>query len=107
MRRLVLAVLIVAIVATFSVAEVHPTGVAAAFTPTFEEAACPMPLPQGQLAANVRCGYLTVEETHGKDDGRTLKLAVAILKSTAAKSENSVPIFWLSQLKASIGSNVQ
>jgi pimeloyl-ACP methyl ester carboxylesterase len=94
MHRSLLAVLIVAMVAAFLAGASAASRAAAAFTPTFEDAACPMPLPQGQLAHNVRCGYLTVQETHGNDDGRTLKLAVAILKSTAAKPEPD-PVVYL------------
>jgi pimeloyl-ACP methyl ester carboxylesterase len=94
MRRSLLVMLMVAVAAALSVAVHAPERASAAFTPTFEDAACPMPLPEGQVAANVRCGYLTVQETHGKDDGRTLKLAVAILKSTSAKPEPD-PVVYL------------
>ncbi len=62
--------------------------------PRFEDAACPMELPAGQLEEDVRCGYLTAAETRGSDDGRTVKLAVAILKSTSSRPETD-PVVYL------------
>ncbi len=45
----------------------------------FQEAPCPVQFPEADdAAAAVKCGYVRVPEFHGKSDGRTLRLAVAI-----------------------------
>ncbi|CAN5610605.1 alpha/beta fold hydrolase [soil metagenome] len=52
---------------------------------TFETAACPFELPEGLTDGdNVTCGYLTVPLKHEEPSGPTIKLAIAILKSTSA-----------------------
>lgn len=72
----------------------HAVTAVPGLVPRFEDSACPMELPAGQLEENVRCGYLTVEETRGSDDGRTVRLAVAILKSTSERPEPD-PVVYL------------
>jgi pimeloyl-ACP methyl ester carboxylesterase len=47
---------------------------------TFEETACFFELPPGQ---DVTCGYVTVPERHAHPDGPTIRLAVAVIKSTS------------------------
>ncbi len=54
-----------------------------------------MQLPEGQSPERVRCGYLTVEEQHGHPNGHTIKLAVAILRSTSPNPEPD-PVVYLS-----------
>src|SRR6185369_3491638 len=54
---------------------------------TFESATCEMPLPEGQVAANVRCGWLTVPENRHRPGGRAIKLAVVILAATGPSPE--------------------
>lgn len=51
--------------------------------PRFEDAKCPFKLQAGLTdGQNVRCGYLIVPETHATpNNGKTLRLATAILKS--------------------------
>lgn len=50
----------------------------------FEEAKCPFKLGAGQTdGQNVRCGYVTVPESRATPGGKTIKLAVAIFKSTS------------------------
>lgn len=52
----------------------------------FIESSCPFNLPDGLvLGENFKYGYVTVPEFHGKPDGRTLQLAVAIFPSTSAE----------------------
>lgn len=48
--------------------------------PQFEPARCMFPVPSGQ---EPECGYLTVPEDRGQPDSQTIKLAVAIFRSTA------------------------
>jgi pimeloyl-ACP methyl ester carboxylesterase len=57
------------------------------FIATFEPATCEMPLPEGQDPTNVRCGWLTVPENRRHPEGRTIKLAVVILKATGTNPE--------------------
>ena len=48
----------------------------------FEEAPCPMTVPDGVLEGkDVLCGYVTVPEHHWRPDGRTFQLAVAMVTS--------------------------
>jgi pimeloyl-ACP methyl ester carboxylesterase len=49
--------------------------------PRFEPAPCPVPVPPG---VRVECGYLIVLENRVDPDSRTIKLAVAILKSRSS-----------------------
>ncbi|HWQ16110.1 MAG TPA: alpha/beta fold hydrolase, partial [Roseiflexaceae bacterium] len=53
----------------------------AAYAPRFEPAGCPF----DTLGERVECGYLVVPESRAKPDGRQVKLAVAIVRSTAAR----------------------
>ena len=55
--------------------------------PVFQPAKCEVPLPDGQDAAHVECGSLTVPEDRDRPSGRAIELAVAILHSTAASPE--------------------
>ncbi len=50
------------------------------YEPLFESASCPMDTPAGAM---VDCGYLTVPEDRTQPDGRQVRLAVAILRSTS------------------------
>jgi pimeloyl-ACP methyl ester carboxylesterase len=51
---------------------------------TFEEALCPLELPASVLEGrDVVCGYVTVPEEHARPDGSTIRLAVAVIKSTS------------------------
>jgi pimeloyl-ACP methyl ester carboxylesterase len=51
---------------------------------------CPFTVP---LGLNVQCGYLTVPEDHDQPDGATIRLAVAILKSSSSSPEPDPLIF--------------
>src|SRR5260221_2060194 len=52
----------------------------------FEKTACKFDMPQGMTEGkDVQCGFMVVPEDHAKPDGATIKLAVAIVKSTADK----------------------
>ncbi len=57
------------------------------YTPIFEEKPCPFEATPEQLS-QIRCSWLTVPENRDKPDGRTLKLAVAVVSSL---SENPEP----------------
>lgn len=55
----------------------------------FQPAACMFDLPPGvRDGEDIECGYLTVPEHHARPDGRTIRLAVAIIK---ARGENPAP----------------
>lgn len=57
--------------------------------PTFEEAPCPLELPESVVQGqDIICGYMTVPEEHDNPHGPTIRLAVAVVKST---SENPAP----------------
>jgi pimeloyl-ACP methyl ester carboxylesterase len=50
----------------------------------FEEAPCPMTVPEGVVEGeDIVCGYVTVPEHHASPDGRTFRLAVAKVTSLA------------------------
>ena len=55
-----------------------------AYTATFEQGACPWAIPAGQKPEGVRCGFVVVPENRAKSVGRTVRLAVAVFKATAA-----------------------
>jgi len=61
-----------------------PGGGATTATPQYETAACEVAPPTGQDAARMQCGFLTVPENRHLRGGRTIKLAVVVLRSTAA-----------------------
>src|SRR5262245_20711891 len=48
----------------------------------YEPAPCDVKLPDGQPAETVECGHLIVPEDRSRNDGRTVTLAVAVLKAT-------------------------
>jgi len=61
-----------------------PAAAQSDFTPTFEEAPCFVPLPEGVVEGeDVICGYVTVPETHANPGGPTIRLAVAVIKSNS------------------------
>jgi pimeloyl-ACP methyl ester carboxylesterase len=50
---------------------------------TFEAAPCPMELPTSvRHGEDIVCGYVTVPEEHAHPEGETVRLAVAVVKST-------------------------
>lgn len=57
----------------------------------YEEADCPFDIPSGE---EVDCGYLTVPEDRSNPDSRTIRLAVAIVRSPAKNPEPD-PIVYL------------
>lgn len=51
---------------------------------SFAQAACMFTLPQNVVEGrDIRCGWLTVPEVHDRPSGKTIRLAVAIVKSKA------------------------
>lgn len=50
------------------------------YVPTFTSSACQFNVPEG---TNVECGYLTVPEDRNLPDGSTIRLHVAVFKSTS------------------------
>ncbi len=58
--------------------------------PNWQPTECPAPLP---TTAKVECGYLTVPEDHAHPEGRTIQIAVAILKSRAEVSAPDPLVF--------------
>lgn len=61
-------------------------------TVRFEAAGCPFNVPGG---LNVECGYLTVPEDRRQFDGRTIQLAVAIVRTTSTNPAPD-PLVYLS-----------
>ena len=54
------------------------------YSPAFEVTECPFEVPKGYAPI---CGYLTVPEDRSQADGRTIRLAIAVFKSTSANPE--------------------
>ena len=57
---------------------------AGAYTPIFEEAECPFPIPEGFEPG---CGYLLIPENRALPEGRLIRLGVAIFHSTDPSSD--------------------
>jgi pimeloyl-ACP methyl ester carboxylesterase len=73
----ILAVLVCALFAAPRTAQAQDTQ----FTPTFEGAECPF----GNITQyTIECGWLTVPEDHAAPNGKTIRLAVAVIRSTSA-----------------------
>jgi pimeloyl-ACP methyl ester carboxylesterase len=64
---------------------------ASAATLGFEHAPCKFSIPTGE---NADCGYLTVPESRTQTNGRTIRLPVAVLKSSSAERKPD-PIVYL------------
>ncbi|MEJ5200805.1 MAG: alpha/beta hydrolase [Anaerolineales bacterium] len=60
------------------------TGTPSKQPPYFEPTACMIDLPAGYEGERVVCGYLVVPEIHSQPQGKTIRLAVIILKSISA-----------------------
>lgn len=82
---------------TPTVAAPTPTAVPApVLKATFEDAPCPMQLPEGAVEGrDIACGYVTVPERHAVPEGNTIQLAVAVIPSTIGGSA-SAPLVMLS-----------
>lgn len=61
----------------------------------FEPAACDFKLPDGQNQDTVECGHLIAPEDRSRTDGRTVRLAIAVLKATD-ETPASDPFVYLS-----------
>ena len=62
--------------------------------PRFEAAACPWKLPTGQIEGQtVRCGFAVVPEVHKNPTGPTIRLPVAVFKSTASAPAPDATIY--------------
>lgn len=61
--------------------------------PRFEPGECPFAGSEWLADERIDCGYLIVPENRQKDDGRTLRLAVAILRSTSPHPEPDPVLF--------------
>jgi pimeloyl-ACP methyl ester carboxylesterase len=64
------------------------------YQPRFEEAACPFDASP-QALEQVRCGWLVVPQNRAEPEGKQVRLAVAVLKSTSATPRPD-PIVFLS-----------
>ncbi|WP_187432505.1 alpha/beta fold hydrolase [Agromyces mariniharenae] len=71
-----------------SAATPSATAEPAAYEASYEESPCPDPnlegAPQLDLGPEYTCGYLTVPETRGDPDGRTVRIAVATVRAVSA-----------------------
>jgi len=79
------------VLVALSLVPVRPGPAAAQDEPltTFEAADCPFALPPFlEEGKTVSCGYVTVPEFHDDPEGGTIRLAVAILASTASTARN-------------------
>ncbi|HEY8171772.1 MAG TPA: alpha/beta fold hydrolase [Dehalococcoidia bacterium] len=63
--------------------------------PAFETQPCTIELPEGQPAERVECGFVDVPEDHFRSSSRTIRLAVAVIHSTAVTPRPD-PILYLS-----------
>ncbi|HUT20605.1 MAG TPA: hypothetical protein VM366_15725, partial [Anaerolineae bacterium] len=74
--------------ATPTLAPPTPTAVPIpAFTATFEDAPCPMKLPEGVVEGrDIACGYVTVPEVHALPQGKAIRLAVAVIPGTSDRA---------------------
>jgi|APSaa5957512622_1039677.scaffolds.fasta_scaffold18375_2 pimeloyl-ACP methyl ester carboxylesterase len=72
---------------------VSPPANAQSSAPCFESADCPFEGGDWLIGENIDCGYVTVPADHKKDDGRTIRIAVAILRSTSSNPEPDPVIF--------------
>jgi pimeloyl-ACP methyl ester carboxylesterase len=63
----------------FSESAAQPPAVKGTDVPRFENSDCAIPVPKGET--HVVCGYLVVPENRTANNGRTIKLPIAILKS--------------------------
>ena len=79
-------------------AATSPPSTGAAGTASYETAPCPNPIvpgvPQIDLGPEFECGYLTAPENRSRPDGRTIRIAVARIKTTAP-NPNPDPILYL------------
>lgn len=63
--------------------------------PRFEPAECPFEGGEWLAGEDIDCGYLVVPENRKKDNGRVLRLAVAILRSTSPDPKpDPVVLLW-------------
>ncbi len=69
----------------------EPTPVLASYEPVFEESRCPFEMAS---ETTVDCGYLVVPEDRSNPDGPQVRLAVAIIRSSAAQPAPD-PLFYL------------
>src|SRR4051812_36867849 len=64
-----------------------------AATPRFESAPCPVPAEPIPALQTARCGYLVVPEHRSKPEGRTIRLAVAIVPAASGAPEPDPVVF--------------
>jgi pimeloyl-ACP methyl ester carboxylesterase len=81
--------------APVGVADTGTTGVAdSGPVPRFEDAACPWKLPTGQVEGQtVKCGFAVVPEEHQNPTGPTIRLPVAVFKSTSSTPAPDATIY--------------
>lgn len=88
-----LAILIALLISTglYTVSEPSPRASAQEIVPRFEPSECLFTLPQGQVdGETVQCGFLSVPESRADPNSPTIKLAVAIFKSTSPAPQEPV-----------------
>lgn len=80
-----LLTMMVGIVGVGSLENITPVHAQDDDVPRFEPAECMFEIPEGAVEGeNLECGYLVVPEEHANPTGPTIRLAVAIAKSTSA-----------------------
>ncbi|MGI8854373.1 MAG: alpha/beta fold hydrolase [Thermomicrobiales bacterium] len=110
---ILLLVLICAPLGTATAGYAAPVGIVATGTtiaadsgpvPRFEAAACPWKLPTGQVEGQtVKCGFAVVPEVHQNPTGPTIRLPVAVFKSTASTSAPDATIYLQGGPGAAVG----
>ena len=58
---------------------------------SYKNSGCPFDTV-GLGLRNLRCGYLTVPENRKKNDGRTIQLAVAVIKAPKSKAKKTAVV---------------
>jgi len=79
-----------AFLATVLLSLAAPAGAAVPAVPAFENVPC----STFAVTQSARCGYLVVAENHAANDGKTVRLAVAILRA-ASKTPAATPLVYL------------
>ncbi len=86
--------LLIPLLLVFAPISAHVAAQATTNAPRFDVAPCMFTLPDGHTEGKtVVCGYLTVPEVHANPAGPRIRLAIAILKATAAKTQPDPVVF--------------
>lgn len=88
LRKAFVALMLVA----FLVGYLPARAAAQANGPRFEPAPCPFSVPAGET---IQCGYVSVPENRAAPEGRSIRLAVAVVRSHAEQRRAADPVVFL------------